>query len=81
MTDINVREVQFVAFALYRFLNSRAKSLIVCILRRIPTATNHLFYCSARALLIRTWPVSRPSSLTCSLAEPKMSAKCRIPHL
>jgi hypothetical protein len=33
MPDINVGEVQFEAFILYGFLNSDAKSLIVCIFR------------------------------------------------
>jgi hypothetical protein len=43
MTDINVGEVQFVAFILYGFLNSDAKSLIVCIFRCTAMTTNHLF--------------------------------------
>src|ERR1700729_1248504 len=42
-TDINVGEVHFVAFILYGFLNSNAKSLVVCSFRRIAMTTNHLF--------------------------------------
>src|SRR5271170_2539682 len=42
-TNVNGRRVQFVAFVLHGFLDYRAKSLIVCILRRVAMTPNHLF--------------------------------------
>jgi len=41
--NTSVREVRLKAFVLYDFLGSRAKSLVVCILRRIAMTANHLF--------------------------------------
>jgi hypothetical protein len=43
MTDFNVREVQFVVLVLYSFLNSNAKSRIVCTFPRFAMTANHLF--------------------------------------
>jgi hypothetical protein len=42
-TNANGRGVQFVAFVLYGFLNCRAKSQVVCILRHLAMTTNHFF--------------------------------------
>src|SRR5271154_225275 len=81
-TNANGRDVQFVAFVLYGFLNCRAKGLIVCILRHVATTTNHFFanFDSDQPLRLRRIPQDFHTLWTHGFLHLKTTPNCLAGH-